>query len=337
MDALLIAGWLRGFDTLRIVDQASLSEMRARIRALGDDLPATVVERLAAAGSELASNQLRHARHGEVGLRRIARAGIAGVELIAADRGPGVAGVAAALDAHGVAHPERRSLGVGIGAARRLSDEMDVDIRLGEGSCFTLRIFAEPVPRGREVAIVGRPHPSESLSGDGALVMRQGDRLLVAVADGAGHGSAARESSMAAIEGAQQVWPSGPLAMLEAAHRAVSGQRGAAMSLVDIDGARLEHAGIGNITTRVCGAKGSQGFLTRAMLLGAAGKRADVKLESAILGPHEVVLMFSDGLQSRATIATGAQWTRQPAIAIAEHMLATYGRDRDDALVAVIR
>lgn len=339
MDALLIAAWLRGLDTIRVVDEASVCEVRERVRALGQGLPTVVVERMAAAGSELLNNQVRHARHGEVGLRRIERAGVEGLELIAADRGTGIADVTAALDRRNTADASRGSPGVGIGAARRMSDEMDIDIRHGEGSCLTLRIFAETVPRRREVAIVGRPHPGELVSGDGAGVMRHGDRLLVAVADGAGHGPLARESALLALERAHARALAGPPAMLDAAHRALAGKRGAAMSIVDIDEAHEElgHSGIGNVITRLCGAGTSQGFVTRAMMLGAAGKRADATLERATPSADQVLLMFSDGLASRATIADDPLMLRQPAIAIAEHLLATFARPHDDALVAVIR
>src|SRR6185503_17311143 len=102
------------------------------------------VESLAAAASELAHNQLAHAMRGHIALRAVDRAGVPGLEVIAADAGPGIADPARALRGE----PRRAgSLGVGLSAAQRLSHEMDLDVRGGEGTCVRLRRFAAPVAR----------------------------------------------------------------------------------------------------------------------------------------------------------------------------------------------
>ena len=45
------------------------------------------------------------------------------------------------------------------------ADEVDIDVRLGEGTCVWARKFASPVPKAREVAIFGRPCEGEAVSG----------------------------------------------------------------------------------------------------------------------------------------------------------------------------
>ncbi|WP_175115452.1 ATP-binding protein, partial [Paraburkholderia solisilvae] len=90
----------------------------------------TDVGRLALIVTEAATNILKHAQHGEVLVRELpphgnggAPGGSGGVEVLAIDRGPGIADVRAAFD-------DGRSTvgtsGTGLGAIRRLSDELSI-------------------------------------------------------------------------------------------------------------------------------------------------------------------------------------------------------------------
>jgi hypothetical protein len=77
--------------------------------------------------------------------------------------------VAAALDA-----PVREagSLGVGVGAIRRLAFEVDFDVCLGEGTHIEARIFDRTATKGLEIGVYGRAFPGEPVSGDGAAWRR---------------------------------------------------------------------------------------------------------------------------------------------------------------------
>ncbi len=52
---------------------------------------------------------------------------------------------------------------------------------------------------------------------------------------------------------------------------------------------------------------------------------------------HDVIVMSSDGLTTRADISEELQLLRRHPIVIAEHLLAQYGRTNDDALVLVVK
>src|SRR4051794_31582412 len=99
MDALLIERWMHGLDAVPTIDVASVSLARQRAREEGAaaGLGAAVIESAALVASELATNQLAHARRGQIAVRRIARAGVGGVEIVAADLGPGIARLERAL------------------------------------------------------------------------------------------------------------------------------------------------------------------------------------------------------------------------------------------------
>ena len=197
MGPLLGAGLPTGAETFAIDDQASVAVVREALRRLGTaaGLPSVRFEALIAAASELGHNQLAHGYRGWMAVRAISRDGVAGLEVIAFDGGRGITDPTAALRGEGRA---TGSLGVGLSAAYRLSDEIDFDVRLGEGTYAAARKFATPLPR-TEVAIFGRPIAGERESGDDAAFVRTDGALLVGMADGLGHGSEAREASARAM------------------------------------------------------------------------------------------------------------------------------------------
>ena len=113
-------------------------------------------EELVLVASELASNILKHAGSGELRVRRVedARRGV-GVELQATDRGPPIADFEAA-QVDGWSEGKRidplrffgrKGIGAGLGAVRRLSDEVRYVQREGEKT-ITARRFVSPRPRG---------------------------------------------------------------------------------------------------------------------------------------------------------------------------------------------
>jgi len=77
------------------------------------------------------------------------------LELIAADRGPGI------------------GLGVGLAAMVELADELDVDVRIGEGSCIWARKLREPRSLGESnsASAVG-PRRDRTRSGDDGCFVR---------------------------------------------------------------------------------------------------------------------------------------------------------------------
>jgi anti-sigma regulatory factor (Ser/Thr protein kinase) len=170
---LLSGLWPADVESIPVRDEASVALVREAIRAeaAAIALERTRAESLVAAASEIAHNQIKHARGGEVLVRRIERAGTAGVEVLARDRGPGIADPTTAL--RGLVGAAGGGLGVGLSAVLRLADEVDFDVRRGEGTGIAARKFVTPTPR-REVAVLGRPLPGEPESGDDAVFARAG-------------------------------------------------------------------------------------------------------------------------------------------------------------------
>jgi serine/threonine-protein kinase RsbT len=128
----------------------------ARAFALSCGLAPRHASALAIAVSELASNIVRHAGEGTVSLTRLETP--RGLEVVASDRGPGIADVELALQdgfsrgrfnaqalLEGKGPPP--SLGCGLGAVKRLVDECEIETRPGQGTKVTVRMFAKGTQR----------------------------------------------------------------------------------------------------------------------------------------------------------------------------------------------
>jgi anti-sigma regulatory factor (Ser/Thr protein kinase) len=338
----LVPADLNGLAFVPIVDEASIALAREHVReACGlAELSKTGTESLATVTSELAWNQLIHAHGGDLFARQVYRAGIIGVEVIAFDRGPGIAEPARALQGNASA---RAGMGVGLAGVRRLADEIDFDIRLREGTCIRARQFSGPVPFRSEVAILGRPHRDEDVSGDDATFVRRGDDWILCVVDGLGHGELAREASARATAVVQQSASEVDLEkLLSECHSALQGTRGVVMSVMRFDrtSGLCEHVCVGDIGTQLIRYRESHRLSCRRGIVGLKGKSSGLftrPIEAVPIRPGDVVLAYSDGLKSTLDISEDAELLREHPLIIADRVLTTYGRNSDDALVLVAR
>ncbi len=331
--------WLAGAQgqgPIDILDEASVSQARERVRAEGAALgmPATPIAELVNVASELAHNQLRHAARGTLLVRAVRRGEQLGLEVVAADRGPGIADVARALEGR----PSRPgSLGVGLSAVFELADEVDVDVRLGEGTCVWARKFGKDAPRRPRVGIYGRPYPGERLSGDDAAFVRADDALLLGVLDGLGHGEPARE---AAARGARRLLShgdAGPESLLADCHPLLSRTRGAVMTAVRLEpSGDATVAGVGNVSARRVGTSAPWRFGGSSYVLGAPSGVHKITTERVRLEPRDVLVVFTDGIRSRHDLGDDRDLLREHPIVIAQRFTERFARPDDDVLVAVI-
>ncbi|MCC7416156.1 MAG: anti-sigma regulatory factor [Acidobacteria bacterium] len=91
---------------------------------------------IATAISEIARNIVEFAGEGAISIALLNDAGRRGVEIVAADSGPGIPDVGTAmLDGYSTGG----GLGIGLPGARRLMDEFDIQSAAGEGTTVTMR------------------------------------------------------------------------------------------------------------------------------------------------------------------------------------------------------
>ncbi len=100
---------------------------------------------IATAVSEAARNIVEHANRGEIILSTLQHGKDKGLEIVAQDKGPGIAHVAEALQ-HG--YSTTRELGLGLPGMKRLMDEFHIVSRVGSGTKVTMRKWLHPPANG---------------------------------------------------------------------------------------------------------------------------------------------------------------------------------------------
>jgi anti-sigma regulatory factor (Ser/Thr protein kinase) len=336
---LLVSRWL-GSDTqpIPIYDEASVSTARQRVRDVGDSFGASknLIESAALIASELTHNQLAYARHGYFTVRAIDREGKKGLEIVAADLGPGLQ---RPLFTPQASAPPSKTLGAGLEGVFRIADEVDFDSRVDEGVCVVARKFAG-VAGSWEIAIAGRPLPGEVISGDDGAFFHSENNLLTIVADGLGHGIEAREASNRAMEVVARSPQADLDGLASALNTELAGTRGCALSVVRLDGSNgdVECLAAGDVHAHLYSGRDAHFFTSTPFVVGDAQfARRRLRTEHTTIDAGSILLMFTDGVHSRTTLKGELELLRRPAIAIAQHLLATHARPNDDAMVLVAR
>lgn len=320
---------------MEIRDDAGVSAARILVRQVGGaaGIPRETVESVAIIASELTTNQLRYAGGGRLAARAIERDGVRGMELEADDEGPGILDPTRAFAGEA---PRSGSLGIGLAGVRRLSNELDVDTRRGEGTRILARVFAGPFRRRPSVAIFGVGLPSEPASGDAARFWRLEDALVVMLCDGLGHGKIAREASDRALAIAGQHPDESPTEILTSCMGALRGTRGAVIALGRLEERRqaLHAASVGNIQMGLRGPGGVVRIPGSPGYIGSAQGRPvrPIDLPSA---RGSTWVLATDGVHDALGVLAEAR--ALPPWALAQRILEQGRKAHDDALVVVVQ
>ena len=319
---------------LRVEDASAVPACRQAVQVLAERLrfPAARTGQLALAVTEAASNLHKHAEQGSLLLCVNRDGSQPGIDLVTIDAGPGLRDVGAAVrDGHSTAG----TLGIGLGAIRRLADFSDLYSRPGRGTSLVARFrVSPPAPEARWAGLL-RPITGEIECGDAYGAVQAGSAVTAVLCDGLGHGPLA---AAAAAEGVAAVLddPAGePAALLERVHRRMSGTRGGAVGVVRIDGQLARFAGLGNVAASIV-----SGGKRRSMISipGIAGQQArTIRQFEYETPPGSAVILHSDGISSRWEAAALPGIEARDPLLVAAVLLAAAGIHRDDAGVLVLK
>jgi serine/threonine-protein kinase RsbT len=122
---------------LPLLTSEDILRMRQVVREQSVFLGFSLVEqtKLVTAASELGRNTVVHGGGGEVTVTRLAEGRRTGLRLVFADQGPGIADIALAMKD---GYTSGDGLGLGLGGAKRLSNEFSIDSRPGAGTRVTI-------------------------------------------------------------------------------------------------------------------------------------------------------------------------------------------------------
>ena len=280
-----------------------------------------------------------------------------GLELFYWDQGPGIYNLdRATLDGFSTGG----TLGSGLGAMARLTDEFDIystvrtttrltltqQRRTTHGTAILARKWLaaggalRDAPAGfwpKRTGAWSRPRPGEHANGDAYYAGERDGRALFAVVDGLGHGTGARQASEAALASLED-WRGESLdEVILAAHDALRATRGAVMGvlMIDEEAGRFHYAGVGNIAARVFN---SPEHASPTSINGTLGLRlGKVRVWTHPWAAGTTFVMASDGLSASWDINSyPGLLSRSPQL-LAGVLMRDYGRDSDDATVLVVR
>lgn len=301
-------------------------------------LKADDVGRAGLIATELATNLARHGGGGNLLVQPLPTPTVSGLELIAIDRGPGIADVARSLR-DGIS--SRGSAGTGLGAIRRQADEFDIHSAPAQGTAVLARIWPQrrlPPADSARIGAVIVAKPEEQVCGDSFDVKISGTTVSAMLADGLGHGVAAHDAAEEARRLFQHSFRSSPIAAIGAIHAGLRATRGGAVAVLALDlaASRLVFCGLGNIAGLAAAGGNVRRFVS---MNGIAGHTAE-RLQEFVYpcdGPGLVVILHSDGVSANWSLDRYAGLaSRHPAV-IAAVLYRDAGRGRDDATVLVIK
>jgi anti-sigma regulatory factor (Ser/Thr protein kinase) len=324
-----------------IVDPSHVGEVRRVAsdftrKAGGDE---TQVGRIAIVATEMATNIVKHVggTGGMIAVDRFSDAQGVGVELLAIDKGPGMADVGASLvDGHSTAG----SAGTGLGSISRQADFFAVYSRPGVGTAISARFVFAPAPRLSseiDVGVLRDTYPGESVSGDHWAFKASARGHTLLVVDGSGHGPAAAWAAETATKIFEDHADDDCVSLVERMHRGLAPTRGAALAVARIDAAAkcIRFVGVGNIAGSLM-----TGVETRQMVShnGTAGHVAPrIREFTYPFDGVPGVILHSDGLSNRWRMADypGLAACHPPLIAAI--LFRDFRRGRDDATIVVMR
>ncbi|QQK67229.1 SpoIIE family protein phosphatase [Xanthomonas citri] len=288
--------------------------------------------RVALVATELCTNLLNHAGGGQMQLCSVAGRDGLGIELCTLDQGRGFVLADCLPDGYSTGSTP----GNGLGTVQRHAALLDAysDVR---GAVVLARVYADAdsmpdLPYGA----LRVPLQNETVCGDGWHLGIDAQGVTVSVIDGLGHGAGAADAADAGTRAAALARgePGERIARL---HAGMSGTRGGAAAVMQFDpgSGQVRFAGVGNIVASLCDGDGARGMPSHPGIVGVQFRKAQ-----PFDFPHaagKLLVMHSDGLQSRWTLRDyPGLLSRHPRI-IAAVLARDYARGRDDCCVFVMR
>jgi anti-sigma regulatory factor (Ser/Thr protein kinase) len=329
---------------IRIQEQTDAAEVRRAAMAFAAELSFDEVSagNMGLVVTEAAKNILKHAGGGQVVLRSLERAGAAGIEMLALDKGPGIADPGRCFED---GYSTAGTCGTGLGAIARLATIHDVYSLRGQGTVLMAQVWkggrsGDPAVPARRFCVggVGVVMAGELECGDDWFFQELARGVRMTVADGLGHGENAAVAARAAIRTAREHLSESAPSLLQRIHSGLRSTRGAAVAVAEIDLAAqvVRFAGVGNIAAVLVSGSGATRHLVS--LAGTAGHEVRKIVEFTY--PWEsgsFLLMHSDGLQTHWSFDSYPGLLQRHPSLIAGVLYRDHARGRDDVTVVVAR
>ena len=175
-------------------------------------------------------------------------------------------------------------------------------------------------------ALTGR----DNECGDTGVIFESSDNVFFALVDVLGHGGQAHEVAILAEQYLEANHRDDLIDLMKGLHECLKGSRGAvaAVCRLHLADGELRCVGMGNITVRILGPRGSR-FVLRDGILGYM--IPSFREERAQLSSGDVVVMYSDGVRGHFDAIEYPWLLTDSARTVASNMVQQFGKDDDDA------
>lgn len=325
--------------TVEVRDSSQVAEARRSATRVATTCGASDTEagRTALIATELATNLLKHGGGGELIISSYENpSGDSGIQLIALDKGRGMADVQACLrDGYSSAG----SAGNGLGAIQRQSHLMEIASWPELGTVILVQVrlagAAQAAPPFWGALCI--PKPGEEVCGDAVSVVQTATARTSLVVDGLGHGPEAASAAHAAVRIFQREAHRPLTELLEFIHTGLRPTRGAAAAIARWSPATgiIEYGGIGNIAGVVIFPGNSRHMVSINGTLGLNARKMQAFEYPCPRGG--LMVMHSDGVSSSWSLDKYAGLLGRHPLLIAAVIYRDYARRRDDVSVLVSR
>ena len=290
--------------------------------------------------SEMVSNLNKHATGGEILVKFFHRNNDEGIEIICSDDGPGMQDVnKMVMDGTST----KNTLGQGLGAMKRLSDEFQIYSRKETGTTILCRLYkGEPVARKKqpdiEIKSLLIAKPGQLVCGDGFYSDITGQFVRLFLGDGLGHGIEANKAVTAAGEAflaSKSIAPNEIIRVIDLAAKKTRGLVGT-VAVFNLLEKKWSICGVGNINSRMIGSNSSKSYMPYN---GIIGLNVPKTLNNQEI-PHENglhLVMCSDGIKTRWDLARHPGIFRYDLTIAANTIIKDFSRNTDDMSVAICR
>ncbi len=296
------------------------------------------IEEIAITASELVSNLIKYAKDGKIIITSIEEQGKKGIQIESIDNGPGIEDVELAIvDGFSTIG----SLGFGLGTINRLMDNFNIISRKGIGTHIIVKRWIKDVIKKvifpLDFSGVSRPYPGFQVNGDAFIIKRWKENVLISVIDGLGHGPMANRATTIALEYIKKNFDQPLNQIIRGLHIECRHSRGIVIALArfDLINKDVFFTGVGNVEARTFGNKMQETFITQRGLVGRT--IPTIRVMKHHWEPGFIMVLFSDGINSRWRWIDYSHLLNEPARFIAYHMLENLAKDNDDATIIVIK
>jgi anti-sigma regulatory factor (Ser/Thr protein kinase) len=287
------------------------------------------LEELKIVVTEISKNIIKHSSEGRLSIS-IGTEKERGVYIVAENPTSGADTTRIFDDGYSTAN----TLGIGLGAVKRLLTDVKVKVEDGKFVLTGKKIFSDEKKNIIETSVFSRPKPGFKDNGDAYFIKKYGDQAVIAVLDGIGHGDKASEASEIALKVIEDKFRDDLEQVVLTMHRKLHGSRGCVVGIVRMNKeGKVEYIGVGNIRAQIYTSELYKRLVSFDGLVGS--NLRTLRTDILTLSTPCLVVLHSDGISSFNF--EDKKIVYRPVMEIAKEAFEQHKKSSDDATLLIAR